>query len=135
MNERFAGRFLLLRRLGTGGMGEVYLARDTTTGLECALKRLHVREAELADSVRREFEALTRVRHPAVVAVHEFGVTPDGIPYYTMDYVPGLPSDRALASDDRQAIFHVVELVRLGHADFVGRSFAPEPMASRCSRR
>ncbi|HET9327054.1 MAG TPA: protein kinase, partial [Candidatus Eisenbacteria bacterium] len=114
MIERFAGRFLLLRRLGTGGMGEVFLARDTTTGLECALKRLHVQEADLADSVRREFQALTRVRHPSIVAVHEFGVSPDGVPYYTMEYVPGLPSHRALASDDRAAIFYVAARVAHG---------------------
>ena len=89
MLERFAGRFLLLRRLGAGGMGEVYLARDTTTGLECALKRLHLREDDLADTVRHEFEALTRVRHPAVVAVYEFGISAEGTPFYTMEYVPG----------------------------------------------
>ena len=114
MNERFAGRFQLLRRLGTGGMGEVFLARDLTTGFECALKRLRVDDAELSHAAQHEFEALTRVRHPAVVAVYELGVTAEGVPFYTMEYVPGLPSDRALAPDDRPSFFYVAARVALG---------------------
>ena len=35
--------------------------------------------------------------HPAVVAVYELGFAPDGTPYYTMEYVPGTPADKALA--------------------------------------
>src|SRR5262245_1772312 len=114
MIERFAGRFLLLRPLGSGGMGEVFLGRDTTSGLECALKPLHPRQVELAPAGRHEFEALTRVRHPAVVAVYEFGVSPDGLPFYTMEYVPGLPADRALSPDDRPAAFFVAARVAHG---------------------
>jgi transcriptional regulator with GAF, ATPase, and Fis domain len=115
MNQRFAGRFLLLRRLGKGGMGEVFLARDTATGLECALKRLP-REtgAGLPSAVRREFEALTRIRHPAVVAVHELGMSPEGIPFCTMEYVPGLPADEAIARDDWSALFYIAARVTHG---------------------
>jgi transcriptional regulator with GAF, ATPase, and Fis domain/tetratricopeptide (TPR) repeat protein len=108
MSQLFAGRFVLLRRLGQGGMGHVFLARDTTTGAECALKRLGRRGmAELPAAVRREFEALTRIRHPAIVAVHELGVSPEGTPYCTMEYVPGLPADEAVARGDWPAIFFV----------------------------
>ncbi len=108
MREKFAGRFLLLRRLGRGGMGEVFLARDLTTGTECALKRFAPRaQAGLAETVRREFEALTRVRHPALVSVYELGVSPDGIRYCTMEYVPGIPADRAVARGDWAALCFV----------------------------
>src|SRR5439155_2966896 len=101
MSERFAGRFTLLRPLGRGGMGEVFLARDLATGTLCALKRLRA-DAAARDpqSILREFEALSRVRHPAVVAVHELGFAPDGAPWCTMEYVAGEPADRAVAAGD-----------------------------------
>ncbi len=103
--ERFAGRYVLLRRLGRGGMGAVYLALDLSTGTECALKRLDpgMMRAD-PDSLRREFELLTRLRHPSVVAVHEMGFAPDGTPFYTMEYVPGAPIDRAIRPGDWAAI-------------------------------
>src|SRR5262249_44667997 len=96
--ERFAGRFALVRPLRPGGMGQVWLALDHPTRTECALKRLEVRlpRAE-RDSLRREFEVLARVRHPAVVSVYELGFAPDGTPFYTMEVVPGRPADAALA--------------------------------------
>jgi transcriptional regulator with GAF, ATPase, and Fis domain len=105
VSERFAGRYLLLRPLGQGGMGEVFLARDLATGAECALKRLSAEAGLLPpDALAREFEALTRVRHPEIVAVHELGFAPDGTPFYTMEYVPGLPADRAIARGDWAAL-------------------------------
>ena len=115
MTERLAGRYVLLRRLGAGGMGEVFLARDLTTGSECALKRLRPGAASLAaDLTRREFEALTRLRHPAVVSVYELGFEPDGSPYYTMEYVPGLPPDKALARGDWPSLYFVAAQVAQG---------------------
>jgi serine/threonine protein kinase len=112
MIEIFAGRYRLLRRLGKGGMGEVFLARDLTNGGECALKRLSP-DAAFAE-VRHEFEILTRLRHPAVVSVLEFGTAPDGTPYYTMEFVPGLRSDHAIALGDWPSLFFFAAEVAQG---------------------
>ena len=115
MSERFAGRYLLLRPLGRGGMGEVFLARDLATGSECALKRLAmVAGLPPPDALAREFEALTRVRHPEIVAVYELGFAPDGTPFYTMEYVPGLSADRALERGDWAALCFVAARVAHG---------------------
>jgi len=99
--ERFAGRYVLLRELGSGGMGEVFLARDLTTGGTCALKRLTHRTAPAARAaLAQEFDLVARVRHPAVVAVYELGFTREGVPFYTMEYVPGLPAHLAVRRGD-----------------------------------
>ncbi len=113
--ERFAGRYALVRPLGQGGMGHVWLALDLTTGTECALKRLAVRlPPSERDSLRREFEVLARLRHPAIVGVHELGFAPDGTPYYTMEYVPGLSADAALEGADSAALHEVAARVTEG---------------------
>ncbi len=96
-------------------MGSVHLALDLTTRTECALKRLHARNVGGAhDTLRREFELLARVRHPSVVRVFELGFAPDGTPYYTMEYLPGLPADQALRRGDWRALCFAGVEVALG---------------------
>ncbi|MGH7740505.1 MAG: serine/threonine-protein kinase, partial [Candidatus Eiseniibacteriota bacterium] len=115
MIERFAGRFALLQHLGRGGMGDVYLARDLSTGNECALKRLHHGASrEIALHMETEFRLLTRVSHPAVVSVFELGFSSDGRPFFTMEYVPGLPADRAIRREDRTAFAFAAVQLALG---------------------
>ncbi len=113
--ERFAGRFTLLRPLGRGGMGNVWLAVDRTNGAECALKRLeaHLPRSE-QDSLRREFEVLARVRHPSVVSVFELGFAPDGTPFYTMEYIPGVAADKAVGPGEWTAFYACA--AQLAHA-------------------
>jgi len=113
--ERFAGRYGLVRLLGHGGMGRVWLALDLTDRTECALKQLEVRLPRgERDSLRREFEVLARVRHPAVVAVRELGFAPDGTPFFTMEVVPGRAADRALGSGEWAAYFNVASRLTAG---------------------
>jgi transcriptional regulator with GAF, ATPase, and Fis domain/tetratricopeptide (TPR) repeat protein len=113
--EVFAGRFTLLRSLGRGGMGNVWLAVDHTSGAECALKRL---ESDLPvserDSLRREFEVLSRVRHPSIVSAYELGFAPDGTLFYTMEYVPGVAADVALGPGDWTLLYSCA--AQLAHA-------------------
>src|SRR5262245_56470680 len=70
------GKFELLRLLGAGGMGAVYAARDTLTGLEVALKVLLPGSAsnrEQLERFKRETRVCQQLGHPGLVRVHDIG--------------------------------------------------------------
>ncbi len=89
--EQF-GNYRLLRVLGKGGMGVVYLATQQALGREVALKLLRPDEIFFPgakERFQREVESVAKLEHPHILPVHDFG-TVDGIPYFTMKYVNGL---------------------------------------------
>ncbi|MFI1101510.1 serine/threonine-protein kinase [Streptomyces melanogenes] len=85
------GRFEVLRRLGAGGMGEVYEALDTALDRRVAVKL--IRSALLSEEsgarFAREARALARIDHPNVVTVYEAGVQ-DDVPYLVMELLEGV---------------------------------------------
>jgi len=86
-----AGRYRLERRLGGGGMAEVYLATDTTLDRQVAVKVLLERFADDAQFVarfHREARAAAALNHPNVVAIHDRGGAA-GSSFIVMEYVPG----------------------------------------------
>ncbi|SDI00432.1 serine/threonine-protein kinase [Nonomuraea jiangxiensis] len=92
---RLAGRYSLLRPLGAGGMGKVWLARDEMLVREVAVKELTLAEGmspkERADSVTRavrEAQATARLRHPGIVALHDVVVENDR-PWLVMELLRG----------------------------------------------
>jgi eukaryotic-like serine/threonine-protein kinase len=90
-NTLIDGRYLVMSRLGTGGMADVYLAEDQQLGRKVALKLLHRRFAEDPDFVerfRREAQAAAGLQHPNVVSVYDRG-TFDDTYYIAMEYLPG----------------------------------------------
>jgi eukaryotic-like serine/threonine-protein kinase len=95
---RRLGPYEILAPLGTGGMGEVYRARDTRLGREVAVKIL--RGDRLADGARRrrfiqEARAASALNHPAIVTVHDIA-SEDGVDFIVMEYVPGKTLDALL---------------------------------------
>ncbi len=92
--QTIGGRYVLGPRLGAGGMGEVFNARQTSVGREVAIKVL---APELASDLRlakrflREVRAVSAVRHPNVVTIHDFGQTEAGVLYLVMEKVAGEP--------------------------------------------
>ncbi len=84
----FAGRFEIERLAGKGGMGEVYQARDSSTGELVALKVLHAGEEGHPDRLLREAEALAELRHPAIVRHVAHGVA-EGRVYLAMEWLDG----------------------------------------------
>ena len=87
------GKFEILRALGQGAMGEVFLARDTTLGREVALKTIRpfADAAALGDlkaRFAREAQYAAGLHHPNVVTIYEFGEA-DGLLYFAMEVVEG----------------------------------------------
>jgi eukaryotic-like serine/threonine-protein kinase len=85
------GRYRVLKRLGTGGMADVWLADDAHLQRRVALKVLHSRFAqdrEFVERFRREAEAAAGLQHPNVVAVFDRGAI-DGTYYIAMQYIEG----------------------------------------------
>ncbi|MGJ3238466.1 MAG: protein kinase domain-containing protein [Anaerolineae bacterium] len=94
--RRIGNRYLLLNKLGEGGMGVVYHAKDRLTGREVALKRvltnleiLSLDDTLQADNFRlalaREFKLSASLRHPNIVDVLDYGFDGDQQPYFTME--------------------------------------------------
>lgn len=103
MLGRNLGAYRIERRLGRGGMGEVYLARDTALDRPVAVKFLLASHAQLEVIVRRfqrEARAAARINHPNIVHVHAVGED-DGRPYIVMEYVDGAPLDAMLRQHER----------------------------------
>jgi eukaryotic-like serine/threonine-protein kinase len=85
------GRYRVVRRIGSGGMADVYLADDTHLGREIALKVLHRRfaqDAEFVERFRREASAAAGLQHPHVVGVFDRGEH-EGTYYIAMEYLRG----------------------------------------------
>jgi serine/threonine protein kinase len=85
------GKYHILRELGRGGMGEVYLAEDTLLGREVALKRLlpiFAEDEEFVTRFKREARAISRLTHPGLVSVHSLDWA-NGVLLLDMEYVRG----------------------------------------------
>jgi hypothetical protein len=85
----FADRFELEAKVGTGGYGTVYRARDRVQRRRVAVKVPHVFDADALLALKREFRALSGVSHPNLVAFHELFVGPEQW-FFTMELVHGL---------------------------------------------
>ena len=85
------GRYDLIRRLGSGGMADVWLARDSELGREVAIKVLHdnfARDPEFVTRFRNEASAAAALQHPNVVGIFDRGAVEDTY-YIAMEYVEG----------------------------------------------
>jgi len=85
------GEFRLLREIGRGGMGVVYLARQGSLDREVALKLVHPEMLFFGNArarFRREVLVIARLQHPNIVPILTCGEA-EGIPYYAMEFVPG----------------------------------------------
>ncbi|MCA9654561.1 MAG: protein kinase [Myxococcales bacterium] len=85
-------RYRIERKLGEGGMGFVFAGTHVTLGSKIAIKTLHPRlafERKYRERFLLEAKAASKVRHPNVVKISDFGETPDGSVYFVMEYLEG----------------------------------------------
>ena len=127
-------RYRVEGRLGHGGMGVVYAARDVVLDRAVAIKVLGAAEVSSESARRLEIEAriLARLEHPGVVPVHDSGRLADGRVFYVMKKVRGLRLDVAIAEpqalNQRLDLFlRICDTVAFAHArGVVHRDLKPE---------
>ncbi|HEY0476706.1 MAG TPA: protein kinase [Kofleriaceae bacterium] len=92
LGQVLAGRYLIQKKLGEGGMGAVYLATHNVLEKQVALKVLHgefARKADLVERFMQEAKAASRIRHENVIDISDFGTTPDGLVFFAMELLHG----------------------------------------------
>jgi serine/threonine-protein kinase len=110
-----ADRYHILQRLGAGGMGRVYLAEHVKMGRRCAIKVLHPAMAGDGEAVvrfNREAANASRIDHPNVAAIYDFGETADGLLYLAMQFVEGETLTRVMTQGNTLLPMRVLEIVR-----------------------
>ena len=104
--------YLIVEKIGAGGTGEVYRARDEHLSRDVAIK-VFPRGALITDSSRKHFRTeallLSKLNHPNVTTIHDFD-TERGVDFLVMEYVPGTTLNKKLATES----FSEKEVVRLG---------------------
>lgn len=134
IGTKLANRFEIVRELGRGGMGVVYLARDPLLERDVAIKLVspHLLTPEAVERFKREAKVVARMDHPGIVAVHDIGEH-EGCLFFVMPYVPGvslrsLIDSRALNLGDMLDITaQVAEALEYSHGmSVIHRDVKPE---------
>lgn len=113
VGQIIAGRYRIVRKLGEGGMGQVYLAEHVKLGRPCAIKIMRpalMRDQDAIGRFAREAATAGRISHPNVAAVYDFGETDEGLIYLAMEHVEGTALSAVLASRRRLPPPEAVEI-------------------------
>lgn len=98
--QTYGGRYAVLEGVGTGGMAEVYRARDELLGRQVALKVLSrrlSRDRAFVERFRREAQAAANLNHPNIVSLYDYG-SEDGNYYIVMEFIEGRSLDELIAA-------------------------------------
>jgi len=131
------GNYQIVRLIGEGGFGEVYLAENPLIERRAAVKVLHPSLAQDAELVRRflnEARAASSIRHPNIIDVFDAGATANGAPYILMEFLEGMSLKNRLASQGRLSVAQTLHIANqagsaLAAAHAIGivhRDFKPE---------
>ncbi|MGH7577878.1 MAG: tetratricopeptide repeat protein [Longimicrobiales bacterium] len=123
------GHFNIVREIGHGGMGTVYLAErdDGEFRQRVALKLVRggIRDDQLVRRLREERRILAALDHPHIARLLDGGLTPQGLPYFAMEYVEGEPvtdycDNRQLGVEERLRLYlEVCDAVQFAHRNLV----------------
>jgi serine/threonine-protein kinase len=131
-----AGRYRLIRELGEGGMGVVWVARSLVLDVDVAIKLIRAGRAdpELASRMAREAQVTASLGHPAIVRVFDFGTTDRGDPFLVMELAHGETLAALIRRERRidavqavRLILPIVDALRCAHErGIIHRDIKPE---------
>ena len=133
LEARTLGQSQLKRRLGAGGMGEVYLAEHLLLRRPCAIKLIRRDRAGDAESLlrfEREVQATATLTHANTVQVYDYGHTDDGTFYYAMQYLPGATLEELVQRHGPMPAARTIHLIP-PNLRCAGRSARERPRPSR----
>lgn len=113
MHPERVGPYLIDRKIGAGGMGNVYHGTHESTQQEAAIKVLPAamaREEGFVQRFSREIDALRQLSNKHIVQLFQDGMTSDGTPYYAMEFVDGITLTTAITDRRRLPWKDVIEL-------------------------
>lgn len=92
LDQTLAETYDFIGTIGTGGMGVIYKARQKMLNKIVAIKMLHSHLLSIQSMLRfqQEAKAASSLKHPSVIAVHDFGISEQGQPYMVMDFIEGI---------------------------------------------
>lgn len=116
-------RYKALREIGQGAAGQVFLCRDKLLNTKVAVKCLRFLTAEQLMSFQKEARATSKLSHPNIVKVLNFGATEGGAPYMVMEYIEGISLEKYLtergplsARDALHVITQVADALSYSHS-------------------
>ncbi len=137
VGKTLAGKYLIESTLGSGAMGTIYRANQTSLGKTIVIKVLHqhlLSDDELIQRFHREARAASRLNHPNCVQILDFGTLEDRSLFIAMEYIPGIDLATLLEREyplDHQRLIHITKQICQGldeaHANGVlHRDLKPE---------
>ncbi|MDY0001292.1 MAG: serine/threonine-protein kinase, partial [Polyangia bacterium] len=115
LNGQTVGNYQVVSMIGSGAMGEVYLAEHPQIGRRVAVKVMvpqYSANAEVAARFMSEARAVNTINHPNIIQIFDFGQLPDGRLYYTMEYLEGTPLTYLIRDHAPMSLREAEELVR-----------------------
>jgi len=100
IGRTIAGRYVIQEKIGAGGMGKVYRARQEVLGRDVAIKFLSdhlTHDPSYRKRFLREARAANRIHHEHIIDITDFGETDDGLVYLAMEYLDGTPLNQLVA--------------------------------------